>query len=151
MDPWVGKIRWRRKWQSTPVLLPGKSLGQRSLVGYSPWGRKELDMTERRSFLHLLLGYKWRHFFVSRVEPTVSPTTNPIAVGPEPVTIVLNKVCLTTLTSIRIVSLTVDELVPVCQVRLESCWCLWGLAWWSSGQDLASLCRGHGFNPWAES
>ena len=105
-------------------------------------------MTERRSFLHLLLGYKWRHFFVSRVEPTVSPTTNPIAVGPEPVTIVLNKVCLTTLTSIRIVSLTVDELVPVCQVRLESCWCLWGLAWWSSGQDLASLCRGHGFNPW---
>ena len=40
-DPWVGKIPWRRKWQSTPVLLPGKSHGQRSLVGYSPWGRKE--------------------------------------------------------------------------------------------------------------
>ena len=37
-DPWVGKIHWRRKWQSTPVLLPGKSHGQRSLVGYSPWG-----------------------------------------------------------------------------------------------------------------
>ena len=35
------KICWRRKWQSTPVLLPGKSHGQRSLVGYSPWGRKE--------------------------------------------------------------------------------------------------------------
>ena len=35
------------KWQSTPVLLPGKSHGQRSLVGYSPWGRKELDTTER--------------------------------------------------------------------------------------------------------
>ena len=48
---WVGKIRWRRKWQSTPVLLPGKSHGQRSLVGYSPWGRKELDTTER---IHLL-------------------------------------------------------------------------------------------------
>ena len=45
--PWVGQIPWRRKWQSTPVLLPGKSHGQRSLVGYSPWGRKELDMTER--------------------------------------------------------------------------------------------------------
>ena len=40
-DPWVGKIPWRRKWQSTPVLLPGKFHGQRSLVGYSPWGRKE--------------------------------------------------------------------------------------------------------------
>ena len=38
---------WRRKWQSTPGLLPGKSHGQRSLVGYSPWGRKESDMTER--------------------------------------------------------------------------------------------------------
>ena len=46
-DPWVRKIPWRRKWQSTPVLLPGKSHGHRSLVGYSPWGRKELDMTER--------------------------------------------------------------------------------------------------------
>ena len=46
-DPWVGKIPWRRKWQSTPVLLPGKSHGQRSLVGYSPWGRKELDTTGR--------------------------------------------------------------------------------------------------------
>ena len=41
---------WRRKWQSTPVFLPGESHGQRSLVGYSPWGHKESDMTER---LHL--------------------------------------------------------------------------------------------------
>jgi len=40
----------RRKWQSTPVLLPGKSHGQRSLVGYSPWGRKESDMTEPLHF-----------------------------------------------------------------------------------------------------
>ena len=37
-DPWVRKIPWRRKWQPTPVFLPGKSHGQRSLVGYSPWG-----------------------------------------------------------------------------------------------------------------
>ena len=37
---------WRRKWQPTPVLLPGKSHGWRSLVGYSPWGHKESDMTE---------------------------------------------------------------------------------------------------------
>ena len=35
-DPWVGKIPWRRKWQPTPVVLPGESHGQRSLVGYSP-------------------------------------------------------------------------------------------------------------------
>ena len=37
-DPWVGKMLWRRKWQLTPVLLPGKSHGWRSLVGYSLWG-----------------------------------------------------------------------------------------------------------------
>ena len=43
---WVGKISWRRKWQTTPVLLPGKSPGQRSLVGYSSWGHKESDTTE---------------------------------------------------------------------------------------------------------
>ena len=49
-ESWVGKIPWRRKWQSTPVLLPGKSHGQRSLVGYSPWGRKESDTTERLYF-----------------------------------------------------------------------------------------------------
>ena len=46
-DPWVGKIPWRRGWLPTPVFLPGESHGQRSLVGYSPWGRKESDMTER--------------------------------------------------------------------------------------------------------
>ena len=46
-DPWVGKIPWRRKWHPTPVFLPGESHGQRDLVGYSPWGRKELGMTEQ--------------------------------------------------------------------------------------------------------
>ena len=45
-DPWVGKIPWRREWQPTLVFLPGEFHGQRSLVGYSPWGRKESDMTE---------------------------------------------------------------------------------------------------------
>ena len=36
---------WRRKWQATPVFLPGESNGQRSMVGYSPWGHKESDTT----------------------------------------------------------------------------------------------------------
>ena len=49
-DPWVGKIPWRRKWQPTPVLLPRKFHGQRSLVGYSPWGCKESDTTEQLHF-----------------------------------------------------------------------------------------------------
>ena len=44
-------MHWRRKWQPTPVLLPGKSHGWWSLVGYSPWGRKESDTTEWLHFL----------------------------------------------------------------------------------------------------
>ena len=46
-SPWVGKMPWRRKWQPTLVFLPGKFHAQRSLVGYSPWGHKESDMTEQ--------------------------------------------------------------------------------------------------------
>ena len=42
-NPWVRKIPWRKEWQPTPVFLPGESHGQRSLVGYSPWGRKETN------------------------------------------------------------------------------------------------------------
>jgi len=45
-DLWVKEIPWRRKWQTTPVFLPGESHRQRILVGYSPWGHKESDMTE---------------------------------------------------------------------------------------------------------
>ena len=52
-DPWVRKIPWSRKCQPTPVFLPGKSHGQRSLVGYSSWGLKELDMTEGLPYLSL--------------------------------------------------------------------------------------------------
>ena len=44
-NPWMRKILWRRKRQHTPVFLPGESRGQRRLVGYSPWGRKESDST----------------------------------------------------------------------------------------------------------
>ena len=44
--PGLGRFPWGRKRQPTPLFLPGKSHGQRSLVGYSPWGHKESDMTE---------------------------------------------------------------------------------------------------------
>ena len=47
--PWVGKIPWRKKWQPTPVFLPGISHGQKSLMGYRLWGHKELDMTKQLS------------------------------------------------------------------------------------------------------
>ena len=45
--PWVRKIPWSRKWKPTPVFLPGKFHGWKSLVGYSPWGFKDVDVTER--------------------------------------------------------------------------------------------------------
>ena len=76
-DPWVRKIPWRRKWQPTPVLLPRKCHGWRSLVGYSPRGHKELDTTERlhftslHTFLLLLLLLLLSRF--SRVRLCVTP------------------------------------------------------------------------------
>ena len=51
-DPWIGKIPWRREWLSTSVFLPGESHGQRSLVGYCPWGHKESDTAERLTDTH---------------------------------------------------------------------------------------------------
>ena len=50
--PWVGKIPWRRGWQPTPVFLLGEPHGQRSLVGYCPWGHKELGTTEATEYTH---------------------------------------------------------------------------------------------------
>ena len=58
-SPWVGKIPWKREWQPTPVFLLGESHKPRSLVGCSPWGCKELDMTEQ---LTHSTGEKWREF-----------------------------------------------------------------------------------------
>ena len=59
-DPWVRKIPWKRKWQPTPVLLPGKFHGRGSRVGYSPWACKESDMTEHIPFMaipHFAYGF----------------------------------------------------------------------------------------------
>ena len=66
--PWVGKITWSRKWWPTPVFLPGKFHGQRSLVGYSPWDQKELDTTEH-THTHT---YTHTHFMSSIVYWTLS-------------------------------------------------------------------------------
>ena len=54
-DSWVGKIPWRKKWQPTPVFFPGESHEQRSLMGYSPRGCKDLDMTEHACICSLSL------------------------------------------------------------------------------------------------
>ena len=54
-------ISWRRQWHPTPVLLPGESHGQRSLVSCSPWGREESDVTERLHFrFSLFTCMHWR-------------------------------------------------------------------------------------------
>ena len=55
INPWVRKIPWSRKWQPTPVFLPGESHGQRSLAGYRPWDHKESDMTERHFICDFLI------------------------------------------------------------------------------------------------
>ena len=52
MDPWVGKIPLEEEMATTPVSLPGKSHGQESLVGCSPWGRKESGMTIMHTCFH---------------------------------------------------------------------------------------------------
>ena len=51
-NPWVRKIPWRKKYQPAPVVLPGKSHGQKSLVGYSPWGRRRVGHN---------VATKWQH------------------------------------------------------------------------------------------
>ena len=55
--PWVWKIPWRRKWQPTPVFLPGEFHGQRSLAGYSPWGSQRVrhDLATKQH-IHALTG-----------------------------------------------------------------------------------------------
>ena len=62
--PGLGKIPWRRKWQPTPVLLPGESHGGRSLGGYSPWGHKESDTTEHGRKI-MLTYFRVNHFMAS--------------------------------------------------------------------------------------
>ena len=59
-DPWVRKIPWRREWQPTLVFLPGEFFGQRSPVGYSPWGQKESDTTKQ---LILSLEYNGIYYY----------------------------------------------------------------------------------------
>ena len=77
MDDWIKKMQyihtWRRKWQPTPVFLPGKFHGQRNLVGYSPRGGKELATTEHIStytYNGILLNHKkeWNNAICSNMD-----------------------------------------------------------------------------------
>ena len=58
---------WRREWQPTSIFLPGESHGQRSLAGYSPWGHKELDMTEHAYSLTVLFYCLWKYSLMAKI------------------------------------------------------------------------------------
>jgi len=66
-DPWVGKTLWRRRWQPTPVFLPGKSHGQRSLAGYTPWGRKRVghDLVTKQQVVPIV---RYDHMYAKSLE-----------------------------------------------------------------------------------
>ena len=61
LNPCVGKIHLRKTQQPTPVLLPGEAHGQRSLVGYSPWGCKELGTTQATECAHTHTHTTWKN------------------------------------------------------------------------------------------
>ena len=77
-DPWVGKIPWRRKWQPTPVFLPGKSHREKSLAGYSQWGRTESDTTEVTQHARNVLEGLLRKWQIQRQENPQSFPWDPV-------------------------------------------------------------------------
>ena len=79
-NPCVRKIRWRKKWQPTPVFLPKKFHGLRSLAGYSRWGRKESDTTERQS-THISMQFQLLLLLLSRF-PSCPTLCDPIDGSP---------------------------------------------------------------------
>ena len=79
IDLWAGTIPCRRKWQSTPVLLPGKFHGQRSLTGYSPWVAK----SDRTQWLNNnIRNTQWKHFNSARGRITCNKFCRNICLDP---------------------------------------------------------------------
>ena len=79
LHPWVDKIPWRREWLPTPVFLPEEPQGQRSLMGYSPWGPKELDTTEWLTLLTIYIVFTTTHItldIVSNLQMVLSTWEN---------------------------------------------------------------------------
>ena len=78
-DPWVRKIPWSRKRQLTPVFMPEKTHGWRSLVGYSPWGCKELDATKHTHTHNKASGYEcfWHQTDLGTVLDLETPSQKP--------------------------------------------------------------------------
>ena len=78
-NPWIKKIPWRRKWKPTPVFLPGKSHGQKSLVGYSPWGCKRIihDLATKQTDLHIIQALSYRIFQLETPDILLCPVWIP--------------------------------------------------------------------------
>ena len=81
-NPWVEKMPWRRRWLPTPVFLPGKSHGQRSLVGYGPWGHKHDWPTEHIHTEESTVWYWQRNRRVDRLS-TYTQKNRPCGTGRE--------------------------------------------------------------------
>ena len=67
-DPWLGNIPGRRMWQPTPVFSPGESHGQRSLVGYSPWGHTRVghDLVTKQQHVYIYI-YIYTHIYIHTI------------------------------------------------------------------------------------
>ena len=84
-NPWVRKIPWRRKWQPSPVFLPGESHGQRSLAGYNPWGRQrvrhDLAIKQPLAKYHVCAKYFTCSISITRLGFTLSVSVSGKATG----------------------------------------------------------------------
>ena len=69
LNPWVGKIPWRRAWQPTPIFLPGEFHGQWSLAGYSPWACHITDTTEATEHAHMHITLWGSFIYLNLVHP----------------------------------------------------------------------------------
>ena len=109
-NPWVGKIPWRTEWQPTPVFLLGEFHRQRSLAGYSPWGRKESDTMEQLNTLTHFSAQNspicWGILLASLCHYNVADVTTPFSVSP---------LCL-----VGLVTLSCDSLISLSQSLLGS-------------------------------
>ena len=119
--PWVRKIPWRRNWQRTPVFLPGKLHGQRSLVGYSPWGRRvRHDSATEHALMHWQ-GHNWYLAYWGQESCKCPTTPRPASTtelpGPNTDSAQGEKLCL------KFLHFNYLETVPIAS------WLIWYFSW----------------------
>ena len=137
MDPWVGKIAWRRKWQPTSGFLPRELHRERSLVGYSPWGLKESDTTERLA--HSCFRAQTVFCLLQRTESSLGLLTSPSNPLPPWWLYSLHLAAFPSGSALKwqnmrrnYISISIDEWLPR----------------WLSSKEYACQCRRCKFDPW---